>query len=61
MVIIEVDCEFNRFDDLLGKHTWSNMLVNPVSDESDKSSEVFYCKLETGRDVEKKGRVQELR
>jgi hypothetical protein len=56
MVIIEVDCEFKRFDDLLGKHTWSKMLVNPDSDEEDKSSEVFYCNLETGRDVEKKSR-----
>jgi hypothetical protein len=58
MVIIEVDCEFKRFDDLLGKHTWSKMLVNPDSDEEDKSSEVFYCNLETGRDVETKGRIQ---
>ena len=58
MVIIEVDCEFNWFDDLWGKHTWSNMLVNLASKESDKSSEVFYCKLETGPDVE---RVQQLR
>ncbi|KAH9976409.1 hypothetical protein BGW80DRAFT_1224213 [Lactifluus volemus] len=55
MVIIEVDCEFKRFNDLLGKHTWSKMLVNPDSDEEDKSSEVFYCNLETGRDVERKG------
>ena len=61
MVIIAVDCEFDRFDDLLGKHTWSKMLVDPTSEESDKSSEVYFCNLKTGRDVEKKGRVQQWR
>ena len=55
MVIIEVDSEFDRFNDLLGRHSWSNILLEPTEEQSDKSSEVFYCTLNTGRLVEKNG------
>jgi hypothetical protein len=55
MVIIEVDREFDRFSDLLGRHSWSKMLLEPTKEELGKSSEVFYCTLDTGSSVKKMG------
>ncbi|KAI9441831.1 hypothetical protein H4582DRAFT_1420631 [Lactarius indigo] len=55
MVIIEVDREFDRFDDLLGCHAWSGFLRQPSKEQMDKSSKVFYCTYNTGRLVEKNG------
>ena len=55
MVIIEVDCGFDGFNNVLGKHSWSNILLEPTPEQLDKSSEIFYCTLNTGRLVEKSG------
>jgi hypothetical protein len=43
MVIIEVDREFERFDALLGMHSWSEFLLAPTEEDAGKSSKVFYC------------------
>lgn len=43
MVIIEVDREFERFDALLGMHSWSEFLLAPTEEETGNSSKVFYC------------------
>jgi hypothetical protein len=58
MVIIELDCEFDRFDDVLGMHSWSNMLVEPIEEEVGQSSGIFYCNLNTRHSVEKNGGFQ---
>jgi hypothetical protein len=58
MVIIELDCEFDRFGDALGRHSWSNMLVEPIEEEVGQSSDIFYCNLDTCRSVEKNGGFQ---
>ncbi|KAH9018784.1 hypothetical protein EDB83DRAFT_173208 [Lactarius deliciosus] len=55
MVVIEVDRDFDRFDDLLGLHDWSGFLLKPSEEQKDKSSKVFYCTYNTGRLVEKSG------
>ncbi len=55
MVIIEVHRAFDRFDDLLGLHAWSEFLMKPTEEEIDKSSKVFYCTYNTGRLVENNG------
>jgi len=55
MVFIEVDRYFDRFDELLGLHTWSEFLLQPTKEQMDKSSKVFYCTYNTGRLVEKNG------
>ncbi len=55
MVVIEVDRYFDRFDDLLGFHAWSEFLSQPTKEQMDKSSKVFYCTYNTGRLVEKNG------
>ena len=53
--MIEVDRYFDRFDGLLGLHTWSKFLSMPSEEEKDKSSKIFYCTYNTGRQVEKSG------
>ena len=53
--MIEVDRDFDRFDGLLGLHTWSKFLSMPSEEEKDKSSKIFYCTYYTGRQVEKSG------
>ncbi|KAH8984205.1 hypothetical protein EDB86DRAFT_163395 [Lactarius hatsudake] len=55
MVVIEVDRDFDRFDELLGLHDWSGFLLKPSEEQKDKSSKVFYCTYNTGRLVEKSG------
>ena len=55
MVVIEVDRDFESFDQLLGLHTWSEFLQNPSEEQLDKVSKVFYCTYNTGRLVEKHG------
>lgn len=53
--MIEVDREFDGFDNLLGLHTWSEFLQKPSKEQLDKVSKVFYCTYNTGRLVEKNG------
>ncbi|KAH9959059.1 hypothetical protein BC827DRAFT_1135218 [Russula dissimulans] len=56
MAIIEVDRDFDdRFDLLLGTHKWSSFLKKPTKEEEDKAFNVFHCKYNTGRWVEKHG------
>ena len=55
MVVIEVDRDYDEFDNLLGQHTWSEFLKKPAKEQMDKSSKVFYCTYNTGRLVEKHG------
>ena len=57
MVIIEVDRGFERFDTLLGKHTWTSFLKYPTAEDEDKASKVFWCFYNTGRLVQKNGEV----
>jgi hypothetical protein len=51
MIIVEVDREFERFDAVLGKHSWSDFLLTPTEEEADKSSEVFFCTYHTNGEV----------
>jgi hypothetical protein len=55
MVIIEVDRDFDRFEMLLGMHSWSKFLLNPSGEEKDKASKVFWCHYNSGRLVQKNG------
>ena len=55
MVVIEVDRDFDGFNELLGLHTWSKFLSKPTEEEKDKSSKIFYCTYNTCRQVEKSG------
>ena len=55
MVVIEVDRDYESFENLLGLHTWSEFLQRPTQEELDKVSKVFYCAYNTGRIVEKNG------
>ena len=55
MVVIEVDRDFDNFDNLLGLHTWTEFLQRPSKEQLDKTSKVFYCTYNTGRLVEKNG------
>jgi len=55
MVVIEVDHDFDSFENLLGLHTWSEFLQRPTEEELEKASKVFYCTYNTGRKVEKNG------
>jgi len=49
MIVIEVDYEFERFDALLGMHSWSEFLLAPTAEETGKSSEVFFCTYNTNK------------
>ena len=60
MVLIEVDRDFENFDQLLGMHTWSEFLQEPSPEQLDKVSKVFYCTYNTGRLVEKHGLSRSL-
>ncbi|KAI0253686.1 hypothetical protein BJV78DRAFT_1122716 [Lactifluus subvellereus] len=55
MVVVEVDRDFDKFDNLLGMHSWAKVLLNPTPEESDKSSKVFWCTYNSGRLVQKHG------
>ncbi|OCH93537.1 hypothetical protein OBBRIDRAFT_790242 [Obba rivulosa] len=55
LVIIEVRREYPDFDNILGEHRWSEFLKNPSSDDKKRVSQVFYCTLSTGRQVQKNG------
>jgi hypothetical protein len=55
MVVIAVDRDFDRFDDLLGLHTWSEVLLKPTREDLDKSSKVFWCRYNSDRLVQKHG------
>ncbi|KAH9976394.1 hypothetical protein BGW80DRAFT_1168097, partial [Lactifluus volemus] len=55
MVIIEIDCGFDKFEILLGMHSWSRILLNPIQAELSESSKVFCCNLETGSSIEENG------
>ena len=55
MVVIEVDRDFDRFNDLLGLHAWDKFLSRPNKEQKDKLSKVFYCTYNSGRQVEKSG------
>ncbi|KAI0264237.1 hypothetical protein BC834DRAFT_826695 [Gloeopeniophorella convolvens] len=55
MVVIEVDRDFDRFDDLLGLHQWSKFVRNPTEEQSGKVTKVFWCTYNTGRLVQKNG------
>jgi hypothetical protein len=57
IVIIEVDRFFDRFDSLLGKHTWTSFLKHPKSEDEGKASKVFYCRYNSRRLVEKDGEL----
>ncbi|KAH9980715.1 hypothetical protein BJV74DRAFT_779079 [Russula compacta] len=49
MVIVEVDREFEKWDALLGLHSWSEFLLAPTTEEAGKSSKVFFCTYSTGK------------
>jgi hypothetical protein len=51
MIIVEVDCEFQRFDVLLGMHSWSKFLLAPTAEEAGNSSEVFFCSYNTNKAI----------
>ena len=49
MIVVEVDCEFERFDALVGMHFRSEFLLAPTVEEAGKSSEVFFCTYNTNK------------
>ncbi|KII95466.1 hypothetical protein PLICRDRAFT_170114 [Plicaturopsis crispa FD-325 SS-3] len=55
MVVIEIERDFPRFKDLLGEHRWSEFLKTPSKEEQGKVSRIYYCRLDTGRNVQKNG------
>lgn len=55
MVIVEIDRYFDRFESVLGMHSWSQFLKRPTDEEMDKSSKVFWCVYNSGRLVQKNG------
>lgn len=55
MVIVEVDREFERFDALLGMHSWSEFLLAPTEEEAGNSSKVFYCTYHSAEAVRNAG------
>jgi hypothetical protein len=55
MVVIAIDSEYDGFNDLLGTHSWSKILLKPMKEETGKSSEVFYFNLDTGHSIDKNG------
>ncbi|EKM53677.1 uncharacterized protein PHACADRAFT_148424 [Phanerochaete carnosa HHB-10118-sp] len=55
MIIIEVMRNFPNFDRLLGEHRWSEVFQNPAPENRERVSKVFYCKYNTGREVQKYG------
>lgn len=55
MVIIEVDCEFDGFNALLGMHSWSEFLLAPTEEEAGNSSRVFYCTYHNAEAIRKAG------
>jgi len=55
MIVVEVDREFERFDAVLGKHSWSDFLLTPTEEEAGKSSEVFFCTYHTNGAVRNGG------
>jgi hypothetical protein len=55
MVIAEVSKDYPGFDRVLGEHRWKEFLRNPSEEEAEKVTKIYYCKLNTGRQVQKKG------
>jgi hypothetical protein len=55
MIIIEVDRYFERFDSLLGMHSWAKFLKRPMPEDMDKASKIFYCRHNSGRLVQREG------
>ncbi len=55
MAIIEVDLKFERFDALLGMHSWSEFLLAPTEEEAGNSSKVFYCTYHSAEAVRNAG------
>lgn len=55
MVIIEVNRDFTGWDKLLGQHKWIEVLKNPTDEEKERHSSIFYCTMNTVRDVSKTG------
>jgi len=50
-----VDCEFQRFDVLLGMHSWSKFLLAPTAEEAGKSFEMFFCSYNTNKAIKDGG------
>ncbi|KZT25217.1 hypothetical protein NEOLEDRAFT_1169657 [Neolentinus lepideus HHB14362 ss-1] len=55
MIIFEVSESFNEPRKLLGAHKWSDVLTNPSSDEMERVSMIYRCKLHNNRMVQKLG------
>ncbi|VDB88942.1 unnamed protein product [Peniophora sp. CBMAI 1063] len=55
ILIIEVSRDFENWNGLLGKHQWSDFVMEPTTEERDKYSSIFYCTYNRGRDVQKAG------
>ena len=60
MIIVEVDRHFERFEAVLGRHSWSEFLLAPTEEEAGRSSEVFFCTYNTNEAVRCGGRLLRL-
>lgn len=60
MIIIEVTRDFQRWDNLLGEHRWSEVFQNPLAEHRDRVSQIFYCTFGTGRQVQKYGKYASI-
>ena len=50
-VVLEVNRRCDRFNELLGKHVWSEFLMEPTEEEMGNSSMVFFSSFNTSRHV----------
>ncbi|TFK33533.1 hypothetical protein BDQ12DRAFT_657809 [Crucibulum laeve] len=55
MVLLEVDKSFPDSQLLLGEHRWSEFLRDPIDEEKDRVSQIFYCLYDNGRAAQKDG------
>lgn len=60
MIIVEIDRDFERFQAVLGRHSWSEFLLAPTEEEAGRTSEVFFCTLNTNEAVRNGGRLLRL-
>ncbi|KAJ3536743.1 hypothetical protein NM688_g6795 [Phlebia brevispora] len=54
-VILEIKDTYENWRAILGEHRWDEMLKNPSKEEKGKCSQIFYCRFNHDRDVQKHG------
>ncbi|KAL4249629.1 hypothetical protein ABKN59_006184 [Abortiporus biennis] len=60
IIIAEISKKFDRWNDLLGEHKWSEFLQNPTEEEKEGVSQIFYCKRSNSDAVRKGFKVKDI-